>query len=213
MGGFPNDLTFKKHCPLLFIIRKYHFMKKNKIQQLIRIQIYKLQRYANRTWYPPLIGSLALLDNFIIIIPNDGILISSSMLKPKKWIIYSLFIAIGSTIGAVLLASIVELKGLPWIMEHYPNFVQSKSWLWSQDFFSQYGLIFLFVVSITPLMQQPAVILASLANSSLYKIALIVFVGRFLKFLMMSYIASHCPKYLKKLWGVGEELKDLKITT
>ncbi len=187
-------------------------MKKQKIQQYIRIQIYRLQRYANRIWYPPLIGFLALLDNFIIVIPNDGILISSSMLRPKKWIIYSLCVAIGSTIGAVLLASIVELKGLPWIVEHYPNFIQSKSWLWSQDFFSHYGLIFLFVVSITPLMQQPAVILASLANASLYHIALIVFFGRFAKFLMMSFVASHCPKYLKKLWGVGDELKELKIS-
>jgi membrane protein YqaA with SNARE-associated domain len=187
-------------------------MKMAKVTQKINQNIIKLQKYADSFWYPPVIGLLALIDNFIVVIPNDGILISSSMLRPKKWIVYSLFIAIGSTIGATLLASVVELRGLPWIIEYYPNFVQSKSWSWSQNFFSEYGLLFLFFVSITPLVQQPAVILASLANASLYKIALIVFVGRFIKFLIMSYIASHSPKYLKKLWGVEDELKDLKIS-
>ncbi len=186
-------------------------LAKNKIEQSIRIQVYRLQRYADRSWYPPLIGFLAFLDNIVIIIPNDGILISSAMLKPKKWFIYSLFIAIGSTLGALMLASIVEFQGLPFIINHYPDLTQTKSWIWSQEFFIKYGLIFLFAVSISPFMQQPAVILASLANTSLYQLALIIFVGRFLKFLAMSYIASHSPKYLKKLWGLRDEIKDLNI--
>ncbi len=186
-------------------------MAKNKLEQYIRIQVYKLQRYANRPWYPPLIGLLALLDNIVIVIPNDGILMSSAMLKPKKWVIYSVAVAIGSTLGALLLAAVVELQGLPWIIGHYPELTQTKSWIWSQEFFGKYGLIFLFAVSISPLMQQPAVILASLANTSLYQLAIIIFAGRFLKFLAMSYIASHSPKYLKKLWGMSDEIKDLKI--
>ncbi len=186
-------------------------MAKNKLQQYIRIQVHKLQRYANRAWYPPLIGFLAFLDNVVIVIPNDGILMSSAMLKPKKWIIYSVAVAIGSTFGALLLAALVELQGLPWILNHYPELTQTKSWVWSQEFFGKYGLIFLFAVSISPFMQQPAVILASLANTPLFQLALIIFAGRFLKFLAMSYIASHSPKYLKKLWGLNDELKDLKI--
>ena len=186
-------------------------MPKTKLEKYIRIQVHKLQRHANRSWYPPLIGLLALLDNLIIVIPNDGILMTSAMLKPKKWVMYSVAVAIGSTLGAILLATIVELQGVPWIISHYPELTQTKSWIWSQEFFGKYGLIFLFAVSISPFMQQPAVILASLANTSLYQLALIIFAGRFLKFLAMSYIASHSPKYLKKIWGLNDEIKDLKL--
>lgn len=68
-----------------------------KISQYIKI----MQQFANRLWYPPLIGFLAALDNFIVIIPNDGILISSSMLTPRRWFVLAFTVAVGSTIGAI----------------------------------------------------------------------------------------------------------------
>jgi membrane protein YqaA with SNARE-associated domain len=70
-----------------------------------------LQRFVDRTWYPPFIGFLAALDNIVIVIviviPNDGILISSSMLTPKRWFVLALSVAVGSSIGALVLAALV----------------------------------------------------------------------------------------------------------
>jgi hypothetical protein len=56
------------------------------------------------------------------------------------------------------------------------------------------------------------VILATLAHTPLEKIAITVFAGRFLKYLIMGYIASHAPKLLTKLWGVQEELEEVGIS-
>ncbi len=79
------------------------------------------------------------------------------------------------------------------------------------EFFDKHGLFLVFVVAITPLMQQPAVIFASLANTPLFKLSLIIFVGRFIKFLIMSYIGSHSPRLIKKMWGVQRELKKMPL--
>ncbi|MCK6598920.1 MAG: hypothetical protein L6Q37_11190 [Bdellovibrionaceae bacterium] len=185
---------------------------KNKIKNFIQRNVKHLQEYANKWWYSPLIALLAAADNLVVIVPTDGILISSTMMHPKKWIQNAFAISIGSSIGAMILAAIVEIHGLPWILEFYPQINQNSTWTTTEVFFNQYGLLLVFAIAITPLMQQPTIILAALANTSLWKLALVVFTGRFLKYLIMSYIASHAPKLLTKLWGVQEELEEVGIT-
>lgn len=179
----------------------------------IRAYVQFLQRYADRIWYAPLIGLLAALDNLVIVIPNDGILISSSMLVPRRWFTLALSVAIGSTVGALVLAALVELQGLPWILNFYPGVLESKTWVWSIEFFEKYGLFLVFAVAVTPFMQQPAVILASLAKTPLLHLAVVIFVGRFIKFLIMAYIGSHAPRLLKKLWGLKGDLQDAGVDT
>lgn len=186
-------------------------MISEKLHAKVRTYVQLLQRFADRVWYAPLVGLLAALDNMLIIIPTDGILISSSMLTPKRWHGLAFSVAVGSTLGAIALAALVEFQGLPWILELYPGVNETKTWAWSMEFFEKYGLLLVFAVAATPLMQQPAVILASLANTPLVELATVIFVGRFLKFLIMAYIGSHAPRLLKKLWGVRDELQDAGV--
>lgn len=183
----------------------------DKIHEKIRSSVKSLQRFTDRIWYAPLIGLLAALDNLVVIVPTDGILVSSTMLKAKRWVLFAFSISIGSTLGAMVLAGVVELKGLPWIIETYPGLVESTTWMWSMKFFEQYGLLLVFFVAATPLMQQPAVILASLASTPLPTLAAVIFTGRLLKYLIMAYIASHAPRLLGKMWGMEGELKDVGV--
>lgn len=183
-------------------------MISKKLHEKIQAYVQILQRYADRFWYPPLIGFLAALDNFIVVVPTDGILISSSMLTPKRWFILALSIAVGSTLGALVLAALVEFQGLPWILDLYPGVAETRTWVLSMEFFDKYGMFLVFVVAATPFMQQPAVILASLANTPLVELAAVVFAGRFIKYLAMAYLGSHTPRLLMKMWGVESELRD-----
>jgi membrane protein YqaA with SNARE-associated domain len=186
-------------------------MISEKLHEKNRSYVQRLQRFADRIWYPPLIGFLAALDNLIVIIPNDGILISSSMIMPRRWFNLALNVAIGSTVGALALAALVELQGLPWILEFYPGADESKAWILTEAFFQKYGLFLVFAVAVTPFAQQPAVILASLADTPLLELGAVVFLGRFIKFLAMAYIGSHAPGLLKKMWGLKGELKDAGV--
>jgi membrane protein YqaA with SNARE-associated domain len=185
-----------------------HFKK---VHQIIRVQIKRLKKHANSSWYAPLIGLLAALDNLVIIIPNDGILISSSMLNPKRWFLFAMSITIGSTIGAMSLVYIVEILGLPWILNIYPGVNETQTWIWSLEFFEKYGLLCVFFVSLGPLMQQPIIVLASLAHTPYMSICAAVFAGRLIKFLILSYVASHSPRLLSKFWGLKHELDDVDV--
>lgn len=173
-----------------------------KYYHLLQVKLKGLHKEARRIWYTPLITLLAFLDNFLIVIPNDGILISSSMLVPKKWILFAISMAIGSSLGALVLAGLVEEQGLSFILNYYPGIEQTFAWEWSEIFFKQYGLLFVFLVGLSPLMQHPAIILATFANIPLVHLGMVIFLGRVLKFLFLAYLASHAPKYLHRLWSM-----------
>lgn len=185
---------------------------KYSLKNTIKLWIKRLQQFVDTFWYPPFLGLLAALDNLVIIIPNDGILISSVMLARRRWLSLALNVTIGSSLGALLLAFIVEQKGLPWILNLYPGIDQSQIWIWTLHFFQNYGLLLVFIVALTPVAQQPAVILASLAQTPLFELWLIVLAGRLIKFLIMAYIGSHAPQLLSRLWGLQGELKDVPIS-
>lgn len=187
------------------------FKEMDKLKKLITQAIKVFQYYVDRLWYLPVLSTLAFLDNFLVVIPTDGILISSSILKPSRWFYFGVFIAVGSVLGAVTLAHIVDIYGIQIVEKLFPNIQSSSSWLRTQKFFDEYGLWLLFAVSITPFTQQPAIILAVLAGISLYQIALVAFTGRLLKFLLMAYVGSHAPHLLKKMWGLQDELKGVGL--
>jgi membrane protein YqaA with SNARE-associated domain len=184
---------------------------RKRLHRQVRKHVKKLHGFVGHVWYPPFIAVLAALDNFILIIPTDGILISSSLLTPRRWFIFALNIAIGSTLGAVALAALVEQQGLPWILKFYPGLDKGASWLWALGFFDKYGLAFVFVVALGPLVQQPAVIMAGLANTPLFNLAAVIFLGRLLKFLFMAYIGSHTPRLLGRLRGLKGELEQVGV--
>lgn len=185
------------------ILEKFH----TKIQAYVLI----LEKYTDRFWYPPLIGILAALDNLFIIIPNDGILIASSMIAPKRWITFAIWVSIGSTIGAIILYLLLHRQGLPWMLEFFPGIDKSSMWQWTDRFFSDYGLIVVFIIGLSPLMQQPVIILAALADTPLEELTAAIFAGRIIKYFLLAYLGTHSPKLLKKVWGIESELKDAGV--
>lgn len=186
-------------------------MEKNKSRLLIQKVILKLEAHADAFWYSPAILILACLDLFVIILPMDGILISSTMLQPKKWWLFALMITIGSTMGCFLFAILVQRLGLPWLNELFPSILQSTSWVWTQNFFQQYGLYFLFFLAASPIAQQPGIAAAVMAQHSLLEIFWIILGGRLLKYLVLAYISSHAPKLLTKIWGIQSEIKETQV--
>ncbi|MGE0634700.1 MAG: VTT domain-containing protein, partial [Pseudobdellovibrionaceae bacterium] len=152
------------------------------LHQKINILIRWLQKYTNRWWYAPLIALLALIDHFVIIIPTDGLLVSSVMLNPKRWIANSLIVTLGSSIGALMLAALIQFYGMDFLLMILPSIQQSTIWSWTEHFMDDYGLIVVFCIALSPIMQHPAIALAALAGSSLQSIFVVVFLGRIIKY-------------------------------
>lgn len=186
-------------------------MISEKLHDFIRKFVKRIQQYADRIWFAPLIGFLSIIDNLIMIIPNDGILISSSMMVPKRWLTFAFSVAIGNTIGALIVTKLASTQGLPWILDLYTGIDQTHMWIWTLKVFEEYGLYLVFAIGLTPFMQQPVLILSGLALTPFYKLLIVIFLSRLIKFTAMAYIGTHAPKLLTKLYGDKTELRDAGI--
>lgn len=168
-----------------------------------------LQKHMDRPWYLPAVALLALLDIFVMIIPTDALLVTAVLFKPKRWWVAATYVALGSALGALILAAAVQwdLDGLTRL---FPSLFQSPSWKGTDAFLEKYGLWALALFAAGPLPYQPAVVLVALSGASLPEAFLATFLGRGGKYYVLGYLASHAPKYLENLWGVKKEMHDLE---
>ena len=170
--------------------------------------IVSLQKYANRPWYIPLVGFLALLDHFVFVIPTDALLISTVMLKKRKWIQAFLWVSIGSTLGAVLVAYLVQVFGEPMIQWLVGGDIQTE-WVKTRQFIDDYGNVGIALLAFGPFPLAPGIIIAALAGMPLFELGIWTLLGRSVKYLIFSWAATHVPHLLNRFWGVKTELKDL----
>lgn len=135
------------------------------------------------------------------------------MLNPKKWLKLSLVIGIGSTLGALLLYQIIYIHGVNFIGNHFLELTLTSAWKITEKFYHQYGIYVVFLVSISPFTQQPAIILAGLGKVHFSQFLLAVSIGRIAKYIVLSYIGSHAPHLLKKYKIFDSELDETNHPT
>jgi membrane protein YqaA with SNARE-associated domain len=165
----------------------------------------RLKKFADRGWYAPIVGLLAGADQFIVLVPIEMLMIPSVLLNPRRWLRIALWIALGCTLGALALAAVSDLYGMTLIEHWAPNVVHSKNWVRSVGYINNNGAWALFLISLGPFPQQPAVALAGLAHMPLLKVGLAVGLGRSIKYGVVAYLASHAPTVLAKVFPTGDQ--------
>lgn len=169
------------------------------------------KRYADRWWYAPVLGLLAALDSFVVVVPTDGLVVSAAMLAPRRWIYTTVVVAIGSSIGAWAFALLIQSHGLPWLLHFQPGIDQSSTWLYADKLFDSWGAWAVLLISVTPIMQQPVIALAAIAGMPMTKIFLISAAGRCVKYGVLTYLGTHAPGLLGKVWGLDKELDEVGV--
>jgi membrane protein YqaA with SNARE-associated domain len=162
----------------------------------------RLGKHANQWWYAPTIGLLAFADLFILIVPTDAILVSAVLIAPKRWLVIGTMVAAGSALGAVALTLLLRFEGLPWLLHFYPGIDHTKSWHTATHLVDSWGGWGLFGIALSPIPQHAAIAVAAITGLGIPTIFFTVFAGRTLKYVVFSYIASHAPKLLSKIFGV-----------
>lgn len=175
------------------------------MQRLLKI-LRRLQAYADRPWYLPTVALLGGLDLFILIIPTDALLISSVLLRPRSWIRATLWATSGCALGSLALGALVQWEVADWLRTQLPETFGHSYWIWTEQFIGNHGAIALAVIAFSPFPQLPGVVIAALGGMSLPTLFLAVWVGRFVKYGIYAYIASHAPKFLMKIPLVRQEL-------
>ncbi len=145
-----------------------------------------------------MVGLLAAIDLFILVIPTDVILTSSVMLQPRRWVTGFLSVSTGSALGALALALLLQSGANDFLTEHFPAIFRSQGWEGLDRFLDLHGFWALALISVSPLPQQPGVVVAALSGMFLWEIFLSVWIGRVVKYALFAWLASHAPETLKR---------------
>lgn len=143
---------------------------------------------------------LAFIDLFILVIPTDALLVGAVILHPKQWLYIALLVALGSALGSAVFAEVIHHHGLPFLLHLKPGIDQTSVWLWSKNLMEKWGDWALFGISLSPIIQHPAVAMGTLAGMATSRIFLVIFAARTLKYSLFAWLASHAPRVLGRIW-------------
>lgn len=159
----------------------------------------------------PLIGFLAFIDLFVLFIPTEALIITTTLVRPKRWWMTAGFVAVTATLGALSLAWCGSHYGEPfvvWLLGK--NVFESAMWIRAGDWIQHYGIWGLWFIAVGPLPQPPTILLCALGHMPMPEIAAAIFLGRLPKYLLFSFLATKGPKWFKETFG--DESLDLKFT-
>jgi hypothetical protein len=137
----------------------------------------------NRASFLFLVGSTMFLDLIVGFSPTDVVLAGLVWIRPSRWFSTALAAATGSALAAWTLAAFFAGWGEPLA----PPGAPTPDWV---EIIADHGALGLSLLAMTPLPQQPAVVLSALAGSSAFDVALAVLVGRLVKHSVVAWLAS-----------------------
>jgi membrane protein YqaA with SNARE-associated domain len=145
----------------------------------------------------------------IVVVPVDGILVTTSMLRPRKWIGTFLWVTTGSALGALATAILIQYFGDSAIERLAGDNLGTETWKSMTLFIENYGPWAVGLVAVSPFPLQIGVIIAAAAKMPLFPFFVSIWIGRFIKYGFLSWAATHAPGMLSRLWGIQGELKEI----
>jgi membrane protein YqaA with SNARE-associated domain len=151
--------------------------------------------------YPYLTAVVGFFDVFLFIIPEDLLIVAGAMAKPEGWKSTLLIVALGSALGAVTLA---------WLLQTgFGGFLGQEGgsgwWGDASAYSERLGPWALVIAASLPVPMQPFVALAVVAKLPLPKIFALAFLGRAIKYSWLTALAFYFPTKLGKKLRPNEE--------
>jgi membrane protein YqaA with SNARE-associated domain len=149
--------------------------------------------------YPLLVGSVALLLTVSMTIPFASILIAAVLLRPAHWKAIALLSSVGSAAGGLIIYMFFHHLGWIYVVEAYPELLQSKAWIDATRWVSSYGVWALLVVAASPLPQTPALIFTAVSRLPPAEVFLALLIGKSLKYGVYAWLAATFPDYFHRI--------------
>lgn len=166
---------------------------------MLKRLVASIERYTDHPFYPVLLGVLAGVDLFVVVIPTDVLLVSYVALHPKRWWTTAIATALGSALGAVVLALFIQKHGVAILDSVVPGMMTTHWFVEVNRLMKHYGAITVFLVSLSPFIQHPAVVLAALAPVSIFAIFGYSLAARVIKYLLWAWFAKGAPGRIRQI--------------
>ena len=157
------------------------------------------KRYSNQKWYSWWAGGILFLDFFVPILPGASLVMASSLMQPKKWIIFAVTTTLGAAAGSFVTSFLIQLFGDQLLEVLFPGITASSGWGQATSLVRDYGGFALFVMACVPVPIRTLTVVAAISGIGWPVILIATLLGRFICFGTLSYLASRAPQYMLRL--------------
>jgi membrane protein YqaA with SNARE-associated domain len=149
----------------------------------------RYSRVADRPVYPVLNVGLAFAAT-LLAIAFVPILLALVALKPRHWLRTAIWCAVGSALGASLMAWLVGEYGPQAVAELLPSIARSREWVTGLRWVEQFGFVAVIAVAGLPLSQTPVLIVCALLGMPLKEVFASVLLGKLVKYTVSAALAT-----------------------
>jgi membrane protein YqaA with SNARE-associated domain len=153
--------------------------------------------HANRGHH--LLGLASLLSfigTLTAFYPVTAVLMTAVVLAPKRWLSLSLGCTVGSALAATAIVEIAHLLGYNEIRTLFPNLISMTNWQEADRWISDYGVLALFGVGVSPLPQMPLLIAYGILDDRLTEAFMALLAGKSIKYVLIAWVTQHFPEKL-----------------
>jgi membrane protein YqaA with SNARE-associated domain len=151
--------------------------------------------------FPFLVAGIALLLTVSMSLPFTSILIVAVLLRSDRWKEIVVLSSVASAAGGLVLYVIFHHLGWPYLIDAYPDLMQSKAWTDATRWVPTYGAWALLVVAASPLPQTPALIFTAVSSLPPSIVFTALFFGKLLKYGAYGWVAATFPGWFERLVG------------
>jgi len=143
----------------------------------------------------PLFGAALAFAATLLAVAFVPVLCGLVALKRRHWPRTAIYCAIGSALGATLMAWLVAQYGTQ-VVAYLPGIARSREWAAGLRWVEQYGFLALVAVAGLPLSQTPVLIVCALLGMSPAQVFASVLIGKLAKYLVSAASAAAALNHL-----------------
>jgi membrane protein YqaA with SNARE-associated domain len=144
--------------------------------------------------YPLVVGGVALVLTLSMSVPFASALVLAVLLRRERWRAITLWSALGSSIGGLLLYLVFHHLGWNQLVEWYPDIAASKSWRDATQWVTRYGAWALFLIAASPLPQTPALAFAAITRLPVPEVLIALLAGKLIKYGVYAWLVTRFPE-------------------
>lgn len=167
--------------------------------KIVERTIVRIKKFTNRPWYIFFIAFLLGLDHFILILPADGLAITTFIGNKKRLWPSVVLVSLGSAFGIFILSVLIQAQATFITDRLFAFAFHSSVWAQTNIFFQKYGLWTMALSGALPIPQQPAAFVTALSGIPAKEIFLANFIGRLIKFSFYAWSVKHLPQLIRRI--------------
>lgn len=168
-----------------------------------------LRRFSSQWWLPFVVGLLSFINTYTIVLsgPLTILFVSAILGRQSSWLLTAFLNAVGATVGVVSLIYLVNLRGVDYIRESFPQIFTSSTWTKTEQLMEAYGFGGSVMVASMPIVLHPLVLFGVISGMDQTAIVASVLIGRTIKYVVMGWCAINARKALR-FFGVNLAMLD-----